>query len=137
MKPMIYLDNGATTRVCEEALEVYLDVSRAHFGNPSSLHAVGFDAEKVLKDARGEVLKALGAKGGTLIFTASGSEANNLAIFGRAHAKSRYRGKKILTTAGEHSSVSAVADALKREGFKYETIPTTGGALDFDALKSC
>ncbi len=132
---MIYLDNGATTRICEEALEVYLDVSRAHFGNPSSLHAVGFDAEGVLKGARADILKTLGAKDGTLVFTASGSEANNLAIFGRAHAKERYRQKKILTTAGEHSSVSAVADALKREGFKHETIPTVGGALDFDALE--
>ena len=132
---MIYLDNGATTRVCEEALEVYLDVSRAHFGNPSSLHAVGFDAEGVLKGARADILKTLGAKDGTLVFTASGSEANNLAIVGRALSKERYRQKKILTTAGEHSSVSAVADALKREGFKYETIPTTGGALDFDALE--
>lgn len=135
MKPTIYLDNGATTRVCEEALEVYLNVSRAHFGNPSSLHAVGFDAEGVLKNARAEVMKALGAKDGTLVFTASGSEANNLAIFGRAHAKERYRGKKILTTAGEHSSVSAVAAALKNEGYKYETIPTAGGALDFDTLE--
>ena len=135
MKPMIYLDNGATTRVCEEALEVYLDVSRTHFGNPSSRHASGFDAEGVLKSARADILKALGAKDGTLVFTSSGSEANNLAIFGRAHAKTRYRGKKILTTAGEHSSVSAVASALLGEGYKYETIPTTGGALDFDALE--
>ena len=66
---MIYLDNGATTRICEEALQVYLDVSREHFGNPSSLHAVGFDAEGVLKNARADILKALGAKDGTLIFT--------------------------------------------------------------------
>ena len=136
MKPMIYLDNGATTRVCEEALEVYLEVSRAHFGNPSSLHAVGFDAESVLKNARADILKALGAKDGTLVFTASGSEANNLAIFGRAHAKDRYKGKRILTTDGEHSSVSAVMEALKNEGFRTETIPTKGGALDFDALQT-
>ncbi len=136
MNPMIYLDNGATTRVCEEALEVYLEVSRAHFGNPSSLHAVGFDAESVLKNARADILKAIGAKDGTLVFTASGSEANNLAIFGRAHAKDRYKGKRILTTAGEHSSVSAVMEALKKEGFKTETIPTKGGTLDFDALQT-
>lgn len=135
MKPTIYLDNSATTRICDEALETYIQISKEHFGNPSSLHAVGFDAEKILKDARGEVLKALGAKNGTLIFTASGSEANNLAIFGRAHAKSRYRGKKILTTAGEHSSVSAVIDALGADGYKTETIPTRGGALDFAALE--
>ena len=135
MKPTIYLDNSATTRICDEALATYIEISREHFGNPSSLHAVGFDAEKVLKDARGEILKALGAKGGTLIFTASGSEANNLAIFGRAHAKDRYKGKKILTTAGEHSSVSAVMDALRADGYKTETIPTRGGALDFEALE--
>ncbi len=135
MKPTIYLDNSATTRICDEALETYIEISREHFGNPSSLHAVGFDAEKVLKDARNEVLKALGAKSGTLIFTASGSEANNLAIFGRAHAKNRYRGKKILTTAGEHSSVSAVIDSLRADGYKAETIPTKGGALDFAALE--
>ncbi|MBP3606640.1 MAG: cysteine desulfurase [Clostridia bacterium] len=134
MKPMIYLDNGATTRVCEEALEVYLEVSRSHYGNPSSLHAVGFDAEGVLKSARADILRTLGAKDGTLIFTASGSEANNLAIFGRAHAKDRYRGKRILTTDGEHSSVSAVMEALKKEGYRTETIPTVGGALDFEAL---
>lgn len=134
MKPTIYLDNSATTRICEEALETYIEVSREHFGNPSSLHAIGFDAEKVLRDARTEILAALGAKGGTLVFTASGSEANNLAIFGRAYAKDRYKGKKILTTAGEHSSVSAVAEALEKEGFKIETIPTKGGVLDFAAL---
>ncbi len=135
MKQTIYLDNSATTRICEEALETYIEVSREHFGNPSSLHAVGFDAEKVLKDARAQILSALGAKGGTLVFTASGSEANNLAIFGRAYAKDRYKGKKILTTAGEHSSVSAVVEALAREGFKIEVIPTRGGTLDFEALE--
>ena len=135
MKPFIYLDNSATTRICDEALETYINVSREHFGNPSSLHTVGFDAEKVLKDARADVMKALGAKNGSLIFTSSGSEANNLAIFGRAHAKDRYRGKKILTTAGEHSSVSAVMEALRSDGFKIETIPTVGGVLDFSALE--
>ena len=135
MKPTIYLDNSATTRICDEALETYITVSREHFGNPSSLHAIGFDAEKVLKDARADVMRTLGAKNGTLIFTSSGSEANNLAIFGRAHAKERYKGKKILTTAGEHSSVSAVMEALRADGFRIEAIPTVGGVLDLSALE--
>ena len=135
MKEMIYLDNSATTRICDEALEEYIRISREHFGNPSSLHAVGFDAEQILKNARSSLLRTLGAKNGTLVFTSSGSEANNLAIFGRAHAKDRYRGKKILTTSGEHSSVSAVFDALAKEGFKAETIPTRGGEIDFSALE--
>lgn len=136
MKPTVYLDNGATTRICEEALQTYISVSQEHFGNPSSLHAIGFDAEKVLRDARAQILDAIGAKNGTLVFTASGSEANNLAIFGRAHAKDRYKGKRILTTAGEHSSVSAVMEALRKEGYRVDTIPTKGGVLDFDALEN-
>ena len=80
----IYLDNSATTRICEEALQKYLEVSRECYGNPSSLHSLGFDAEKQLDSVRGEICASLGAKGATVIFTASGTEANNLAIIGRA-----------------------------------------------------
>ena len=92
----IYLDNSATTKICEEALEKYVEVSRECYGNPSSLHAMGFDAEKILTSVRREVQKSLGSKDGAVIFTASGSEANNLAIIGRALAKERYKnGAKI------------------------------------------
>ena len=134
MTDMIYLDNSATTRISEEALARYCEVSRELFGNPSSLHAVGKAAEDVLKDTRNAVLSAIGAKSGTVVFTASGTEANNLAILGRAHAKARYRGAKCLTSAGEHASVTAPLSSLSGEGMKVLEIPTLGGRLDLAAL---
>ena len=88
----IYLDNSATTQICEAALEKYNSVSRECYGNPSSLHAMGFEAEKLLGAVRGDICASLGAKGSTVVFTASGSEANNLAIIGRAFSKERYKG---------------------------------------------
>ncbi|HBJ18161.1 MAG TPA: cysteine desulfurase [Clostridiales bacterium] len=131
----IYFDNSATTRISDEALETYLEVSKNTFGNPSSLHALGFAAERELNAARSAILRTLGSPVGTLIFTASGSEANNLAISGRLHAKERYRrGAKILSTAGEHASVSEPLRALGAEGVKIVEIPTAGGVLDREAL---
>ncbi len=132
----IYLDNSATTRISELALEKYIEVSRECYGNPSSLHAMGFEAEKLIDSARSEILNSLGAKDGSVIFTASGSEANNLAIIGRALSKERYRGgAKIITTEGEHASVDAPIDFLVSMGFKVARIPTKNGELDLDILR--
>lgn len=132
----IYFDNSATTRICPEALRVFCEVSEEHFGNPSSRHARGADAERLLDDARDTVRGALGATGGAVVFTAGGTEANNLAIRGRLLAKPRFKkGGKILTTAGEHASVSHPVDALRREGMTVVAIPTAGGVLDLDALR--
>ena len=132
----VYLDNSATTPMCEEALEVYCRVAREQYGNPSSLHGFGFEAEKLLNGARERILSSLSAKGTSVVFTASGSEANNLAILGRANAKERYkRGAKIITTEGEHASVSAPLDRLSAEGYKVVRIPTVGGRLDMDKLR--
>lgn len=131
----IYLDNSATTQICEEALEKYIQVSRDCFGNPSSLHGMGFDAEKQLNSAREAICQSLAAKGATVIFTASGTEANNLAIIGRAMSKERYRkGAKIITTMGEHASVDAPLDLLEKMGFKVVRIPTVGGEIDLNKL---
>ncbi|MCQ2414200.1 MAG: cysteine desulfurase [Clostridia bacterium] len=131
-----YLDNSATTRISEGALATYCEVSREHFGNPSSLHALGFDAEKYIRSTREELGRAIGAKDGTFVFTASGTEANNLAILGRAHAKERYRkGAKILTTEGEHASVSSPLEKLAAEGYRIARIPTKDGVLDMDVLE--
>ena len=133
----IYLDNSATTRICDEALAKYVEVSRGCFGNPSSLHALGFDAEKQLNATRGEICNSLMAKGAAVIFTASGTEANNLAIIGRALSKERYRrGAKIITTMGEHASVDGPLDMLAGMGFKIARIPTKNGEIDIECLKS-
>ncbi len=135
-KQEIYLDNSATTRIGETALLRYCEVSRTHFGNPSSLHARGKDAEDIMAAARRSLLAAIGAKGGSLIFTASGTEANNLAILGRAHAKARYRRARIVTTAGEHASVTSPFAALGAEGMEVVTVPTRGGVIDLEAMKA-
>ncbi len=134
MDKLIYLDNSATTRIREEALMRYCEVSREQFGNPSSLHARGKEAEDILRAARKSIFSAIGAREGSIIFTGSGTEANNLALLGRAHAKERYRGGRILTSAGEHASVSAPLAALSAEGYRVEEIPTRGGVLDLEAL---
>lgn len=132
----IYLDNSATTKICDAALEKYIEVSKSYYGNPSSLHGFGFEAEKLLNTARGQLLSALSAKDSDIIFTASGSEANNLAILGRAYAKERYKiGAKIITSDGEHASVNEPLEKLKGEGFKVVKIPTVGGKIDLDILK--
>ncbi len=132
----IYLDNSATTKICSESLKEYIRVSEECYGNPSSLHGLGFNAEKLLDSARAEICNSLSAKGDTVIFTASGTEANNLAIFGRALAKERYkRGAKIITTMGEHASVDAPIALLENMGFKVARIPTAKGEIDLEALK--
>ena len=133
----IYLDNSATTKICDEALEKYNTVSREIFGNPSSLHTLGLLAEKELDAARAALLSSLGERDSAVVFVASGSEANNLAIVGRALAKERFkRGAKIITTMGEHASVYAPIENLKKMGFKTAQIPTFNGKIDTDALIS-
>ena len=137
MERIVYLDNSATTKICPEALEVYRRVSSEEYGNPSSLHALGFEAEKILENAREVILSTVSAKNSSIVFTASGSEANNLAIIGRAFAKERYRrGAKIITTEGEHASVNSPLERLAKEGFNIVKIPTKNGAIDMDSLKS-
>lgn len=131
----IYLDNAATTKICPEALKKYVEVSEASFGNPSSLHPVGLDAQSEIEAARQKILNSVGGKNCKLIFTSSGSEANNLAIIGRACAKERYRrGMKIISTEGEHASVREPILHLSSLGHRAVFLPTVGGVLDFDAL---
>ena len=132
----IYLDNSATTKICREALEKYIEVSENEFGNPSSLHGMGIIAEKELDITRGEIRNSIKDRDATIIFTSSGTEANNLAIMGRAFSKERYkRGAKIITTDSEHASVSSPIDKLSEMGFKIAHIPTKMGIVDIDALK--
>lgn len=132
----IYLDNSATTKISEEALERYIAVSRELYGNPSSLHAMGYEAERIIESTRDLICQSLGAKGSKVVFTASGTEANNLAIIGRAMSKERYkRGAKIITTMGEHASVDAPLKLLSDMGFTIVRIPTHSGAVDMDKLE--
>ena len=135
MKQWIYFDNSATTALCPEA-QAAMTEAMGVYGNPSSLHGAGQEAHMLLEKARGQVGAALGVRltrPAELIFTASGSEANNQAIFGTVYAKPRRIGKRIITTDCEHPSVASAMARLEREGFEIIRIPTKGGVLDVDA----
>ena len=112
----IYLDNSATTKVYSEAAKAAFDVMTENYGNPSSLHMKGVEAEKVLEQARKDIAEALGANPDGLYFTSGGTEANNLAVIGGALAKKR-KGNKIVVSAYEHDSVIKSAKQLESMGF--------------------
>ncbi len=119
---MAYLDNSATTAVCREAIERMVDVMQNGFGNPSSLHRMGIEAETQMTAAREAVGALIGAAPEQVIFTSGGTEANNLAVLGSAAALSR-SSRKAVTTAGEHASVSACFDELERQGWQVTRVP--------------
>ena len=113
----IYLDNSATTRVSKEAAEKALYMMTECYGNPSSLHSKGFAAEKEMTAAREIIAERLSAQPGEIYFTSGGTESDNIAILGAAHAKKR-AGNKIVTTAIEHPAVLNTMAQLEKEGFE-------------------
>ncbi len=116
-----YLDNSATTKVSENAAKKAMQLMCENFGNPSSLHSFGFEAEKELSAARENIASLIGAKENEIYFTSGGTEANNLALMGTAEAKKR-AGNKIIVTAIEHSSVLDTAKHLEALGYEVEFI---------------
>ncbi len=133
-----YLDNAASTELCEEAKEAILGAVGV-YGNPSSTHRMGAEAKRLLESSRETVRDALGAgsgQGGALVFTASGTEANCTAVLGSFRAKKRKRdgSEWILIGDGEHPSVEKSAEALEAEGCRLVRIPTAGGELDIGFL---
>ncbi|MBY0098983.1 cysteine desulfurase family protein [Mesobacillus maritimus] len=121
---MIYFDNSATTKPFTEVLESFMKVSSSYFGNPSSLHQVGGQAEKLLSQAHAQIAKILGVKTSEIVFTSGGTEGNNLAIKGIA-MEHRGRGKHIITTEIEHDSVRNSVKQLEELGFEVTYIPVT------------
>lgn len=112
----IYLDNSATTMVCEEAAEKALYMMTQCYGNPSSLHSMGFQAEKEVEAARQAVAQKLFCKSAEVFFTSGGTESNNLAVLSGACSRKRF-GNKIVTTALEHPSVLEAMKELENQGF--------------------
>ena len=137
MQNNIYLDNSATTAPSIAAITKINEVMEI-YGNPSSLHSMGQNAEKIVREARESILMALGvrAREGELVFTSCGTEANALALIGSAHAKERRDALRILTTDSEHPSVQKNLDVLSKEGFEIVKIPTKNGVLDFEAIET-
>lgn len=115
--PEIYLDNSATTAVCSEAVNKITEMLTEKYGNPSSLHSKGLQAEQEVEASRRQIADCLGAAPNEIIFTSGGTEANNLAVIGAAQAAKR-KGNKIVTTAFEHSSVLESMRFLQGNGFE-------------------
>ncbi len=132
----VYLDNAATTRVSEVSARAASDAMLLHWGNPSSRHSLGLDAEKLLDSARRTIASELHSREDEIYFTSGGTEANNTALLGAAHAKQR-TGKRIIISAVEHSSVLDAASQLASEGFDVVRIsPREDGVICVDDIAS-
>ena len=116
-----YLDNSATTAVSRAAADTALRIMTECYGNPSSLHSKGLDAERELEFARKAVASKLGVSADEVYFTSGGTEANNTALFGAAYASARVR-RKLVISSVEHSSVTEAAKRLEAEGFTVARI---------------
>ncbi|WP_022820113.1 cysteine desulfurase NifS [Fusobacterium russii] len=131
----VYLDNNATTKVDEKVLEAMLPYFSEHYGNPFSLHLFGAETGKAVADARKKIADILRAKPSEIIFTASGSESDNLAVRGIARAY-KHRGKHIITSSIEHPAVKDTFVDLMEDGFEVSVIPVDeNGVLILDELK--
>ncbi|MGM0461416.1 MAG: cysteine desulfurase family protein [Fibrobacterota bacterium] len=113
---MIYFDNAATTKPARAVLETHRKTAENFFGNPGSLHTLGIRSEALLKQCRQQIIALLQADSYRVIFTASATEANNIALFSLAR-KSAARGKHIISSTMEHPSVHETLKALEKEGF--------------------
>ena len=131
-----YLDNAATTQVYPDVRDVMMQTMSEDFGNPSSLHMKGVDAENYIKEAKKIFADILKVQEKEIIFTSGGTESNNMALIGAARANCR-RGRHIITTAIEHASVYNPLIALEAEGFEVTYLPVDEhGMVLIEALKS-
>ena len=130
----IYLDNAATTCVCPEAADAALDAMRVNYGNPSSTHAMGRAAKKIMDAARAKVALALGCAPEELFFTSGGTEADNWAVIRGAEYNARH-GRHIVSSAVEHAAVLRSLDYLERRGFSVTRLtPGPDGGVAKEAV---
>ena len=118
----IYLDNSSTTRPSRSVVDIVVKMMTEDYGNPSSLHRKGLEAEHNVKEARLQIAETLRAKEKEIFFTSGGTESNNWAIIGTAVA-ARRRGNRILITSMEHPAVSEPVRFLEKMGFRCDRIP--------------
>lgn len=117
-----YLDNSATTKLCDSAKNEMQSMLNDNYGNPSSLHKKGDEAKRALETARSRVANALSCEPEEIFFTSGGTESNNIAIFGAVEALKR-RGRRIVTTTIEHPSVLEPIKRLENQGFEVIRLP--------------
>ena len=131
-----YLDNAATTAVCPEAAEAALRAMTVCYGNPSSTHAKGREAARLLAASRGEVAEALGCAPEELVFTSCGSESDNWALLAGAEAAKRI-GKHVVSSAVEHDAVRKSLDLLEQQGWEVTRLrPDASGAIRVEDVRA-
>lgn len=127
---MIYLDNSATTKPCKQAVEGFLKACE-DFGNPSSLHKLGLNAEQLVENARENIANSLGCKSEEIYFTSCATESSNTAIFGTAQKLGK-RKKRFVTTTIEHPATARAMDLLEEKGFEVIRIsPDEKGEISY------
>ena len=133
---MIYLDNSATTKPCQEAVEAVPAALTENWANPSALYGFGFDTAKALRSARHAVAAALGAEPDRVYFTSGGTEADNWALQSTVKRLGK-RGKHIITTAMEHHAILNTMKDLEAQGFEVTYLqPDSTGTVTAEALKA-
>ena len=132
---MMYLDHNATTPLRPEVLEAMLPYLGKQFGNASSYYRLGREAKNALEQSRAVIARCIGAQPAEIVFTSGGTEADNLALRGAAHAF-REKGNHILTSAIEHHAVLRTCEALQRDGFTVTCVPVdSNGRINPDDIK--
>lgn len=133
----VYLDNSATTRPSAGVLAAMNHALQDMYGNPSSLHGKGLEAEKALKQSRRQTAAAIGAADGEIVFTSGGTEANNLALLGAVSNIRRF-GNVVVTTQIEHPAVRNVFLELEQRGFQVKTLGVgSDGLIRLEELQEC
>ena len=135
----IYFDNSATTRVTERAAAKAIEAMTVCWGNPSSVHAKGLEAQHLVTEARKHLSRALGIKNprqGQLFFTGSGTEADNMAVSGVLYHKNHRGTPRIITTDSEHPAIAGPIREAEEKGFEVVRLSTVGGVLDRNELEA-
>lgn len=131
-----YLDNSATTRVCEAAAKAAYEAMTSIYGNPSSTHTKGREAKKLLDSSRAQAAAAIGCKPDELVFTSCGSESDNWALLSGAEAMHR-KGKHIISSSVEHDAIRKTLDELEKQGYEITRLaPDNTGAISVESVKN-
>ncbi len=129
----VYFDNSATTRPYAEVCAAVFDTMSANYGNPSSLHKLGIEAERAVKTAKERCAEAIKAEPNEIIFTSGGTESDNMAIMGAAAAN---RGRHMITTPLEHPAVMNTVRELKNRGYRVDYVPVdSDGRVKLDMFE--
>ena len=131
----VYFDNSATTRVFDSVRDVMVEAMTSDYGNTSSRHMKGVEAERYIREAREEIAGSLKVKEKEIVFTSGGTESNNMALIGAAMA-ARRKGNHLITTCIEHASVYNTMSFLEEQGFRITYLPVDqDGIVSMDALR--